>query len=187
MAKEQKPNYESYVRQFRERQRALNKPGDKIRLPSSAMLNRGDFEFNYYATKREFKRDIASGERAKIGNITRTIISRQAYDVSFGQSKSLASAIKATKGEKGGILERAISRAIEDAKQSKDFTYNEEIGENIRARFEKITARDLRLETPEARYLTAELKAEYNALRQKGLSGKEANRKMAQLHFNSPT
>lgn len=190
MAREQTPDYESYVRQFRERQRALNKPGAVPRLPDSAMYDKSRFEFNYYATKRERAKAVANGDLAKIGNVTRSLISKQAYEVSFKQAKNINDAIRTqVETYEGGNLEslidKAVNRAIADAKSVRGKKYTEDIGKEIRARFERITAREIRLaETDEAKRVIEELRLEYEKAR-KTRSGKKAGEYISETYFGS--
>lgn len=190
MAREQTPDYESYVRQFRERQRALNKPGAVPRLPDSAMYDKSRFEFNYYATKRERAKAVANGDLAKVGNVTRSLISKQAYELSFKQSKNISNAIRTQveTGEGGNlesIIDMAVNRAIADAKAVRGKKYTEDIGKEIRARFERLTARDIRLaETDEAKRVIEELRLEYEKAR-KTRSGKKAGEYISETYFGS--
>lgn len=81
-----KRSYESYKNQYRAKQRQLESNGVTM---NQRMLTESEFNSQYNRTlaKREF--EVSKGKRKTTGNITRDIVSRQAYSLTTKQAEAL--------------------------------------------------------------------------------------------------
>ena len=81
------PSYESYVEQYREKQNKLTAKGLQM---YDRMYTEREFDMVYKAIRNDRREMVANGELRSIGNITREVVTRQAYELSYKQGKSSA-------------------------------------------------------------------------------------------------
>lgn len=77
MSKKSGPSYDSYLRQYYQKQNQLAKKGLQMR---DSVMSEKEFKFAYNLMKRDYQELISQGKRKALGNITRDLVSNQAYE-----------------------------------------------------------------------------------------------------------
>ena len=89
-----KRNYEAYVRDYKSKARTLAANGVKMR---QRMYTEAEFNTQYERILNQRKKSVEKGTRKTTGNITRTLIDKQAFALSTKQVEAMTS--KSRKGQ----------------------------------------------------------------------------------------
>lgn len=89
--KQSRASYSAYLEAYNKQERKLNKKGLEM---NQDKLTRRQFEAVYSATRNDLKKEVSTGDRKVIGNVTQYIVREQAYKVSHKQYKFLRDAYK---------------------------------------------------------------------------------------------
>ena len=91
MSKKSGPSYDSYLRQYYQKQNQLAKKGLQMR---DSVMSEKEFKFAYNLMKRDYQELINQGKRKALGNITRDLVSNQAYEFTREQYYKYIKAFK---------------------------------------------------------------------------------------------
>lgn len=180
-----KANYTAYVRQFKERQKTVG----KANMPDSELLSKKQFEDAYTFQYNTFQKQVERGARKAIGNVTRTIVSKQAYDTSYKQGRALLKAYRDYINEEGvhELQARAMSYAIERRAESGLGPFTESELTKLRKQYSNLSLKQIQTNTPEAIDYFNALKAIYHERKQEtGESGTDAGEYISKTIIGSP-
>ena len=179
-----KANYTAYKKQFKERQKVVG----KAIMPDSELFSKEQFEDAYTFQYNTFAKQVERGERKAIGNVTRTIVSKQAYETSYKQGRALLKAYRDTINEEGKheLQARAMSYAIERRAESELGPFTESELKKLRKQYSKLTLKRIQTNEPEAIDFFNALKEIYHERKDEtGESGTEAGDYISKTYFGS--
>lgn len=96
--KDRKPSYETYVKQYVEKESKLARMGYSMH-DTGGMLTATEFYDMYYRMKMERQLEIKAGTRKSLSQITRDIVNQQAYTTSKKQAEKIKEAVSKLGGK----------------------------------------------------------------------------------------
>lgn len=105
------PNYESYVKAYKDKEKAMHKQGLTMR---DVMFTKSEFQYAYKVERQQLVKLVKEGKRKVVGNVTQNLVSEQTYEKSLSQARRLKGAYKilgfdvsinAIRADKGKALE----------------------------------------------------------------------------------
>lgn len=85
------PNYKSYVKAYKDKEKAMHKQGLTMR---DVLFTKSEFEYAYKLEKQKMVKLVKEGKRKVVGNVTQNLVSEQSYEKSLSQARHLKEAYK---------------------------------------------------------------------------------------------